>query len=502
MATTHREPGARLVLTLGLLAACWPVHAQSQAPQQALRQGPSAAQATPEGPAPEPTTQIQPMVDVMLTATNNGYIGTTSSDTPKKDLILNTTVGANINIKGADSQLQGNWRFTSYKYARSTQPSDTLPAGRLDLHSDLYRKEVGIDASVSSEQRPRTVGNPVNANGAGNATTDSRLSLSPFLFRQFDGDSSLLARLGHTWTRSSKNDGNQPDENGVEDAHLIRWERRPARLGYEVEGSFTKTPKFLDPQSGIPDYQTRKKVTLSPLYALTPEVVAGPLLGRDANRFQDKSRNGVIRGAQMRWHPNDRTVLNSQLTHSVFGKEWKLDVSYKTASTVFTLISRREANAQVNRPSTTLPLSQSAPITPTDLGLVATEDTTGRAQFVGHRDDVSLSAGLNRTTPLEAGIGLRTKTYFFEAAAGHKLTPLSKLSGSLRWTRGSTFADTGPQLNRDFTAKLEVSTKLARDTTARMGLRRQLTHTANIATPPPIRSGAESAAYVGLGYSF
>lgn len=501
MATTHRDSGASLILTLGLLAACLPAHAQKQTPTQtqtpkpAQTQAPALQEAAQPEPAPEQTTQFQPMVDVMLTATNNGYIGTTSSDTPKKDLILKTTVGANVNIKGANTQVLGNWRFTSNKYFKDTQPNEIIPSGRLDLHSDLYRKEAGVDAFASSVQRPQTVGGTVNPSSTGNTTTDTRFGLSPFFVRQFDSDSSLLARLSHTWIRSTKNGGNLPDENGTDDAHLLRWERRPTRLGYEVEATFNKAPKFSDTEPGSPSYQTRKKITVSPLYALSSELVVGPIAGRDLNHFKSDSFNGFIRGAQLRWHPSDHTQFSSKVIHSVFGKEWMLEASSKTPWTVFSITSSREANAQANTSTYT-------PLMPNDLGAVSNESTAGRMQFIGRRDNFSLNAGLNRTTPLKPGSGLRTKAYFFETEAIHKLTPLSNLAGSLRWTRGWTFAAEGPQLTRDFTARLEVNTKLAKDTTARMGLRRQLTHTTTTVAPPPIRSGAESAAYVGFGYSF
>lgn len=493
MATTHREPGASLVLTLGLLAACWPAQAQSQAPQQTQQQDPASAQTTPQGAAPEPTTQIQPMVDVMLTATNNAN-GTSSNTPPRKDTILSTSAGAAFNVKGANSHAEGQWRFTAVKYARDSQPSRILPSGLVDLHSDLYRKEAGFDASASADQVSSTVGTTADANNTANTTTNTRLSLSPFYSRQFDDEASLLARLRRTWIHSVSNGSSNIDNQGTEDNHQLRWERRPVRLGYALEATYSKSPIFAPTGSALPDSAlTRKAATGSLLYALTPEFALGPILGRESSQLAGQSLSGTIRGGQMRWQPNERTQLKATLKHSVFGREWELDATRKTPWTTFGFASRRSAEA-------TAPPSATA----INLGAVTRETTSGRTVFTGRRDSLNLSAGLTRTMPIErltpvdmGGTPIqRTKEYFFDTEVAHKLTPLSNLTGGLRWSRGLISTANTLTPSRDFVARIGLNTKLMTDTTATMGFKRQITHN------PAINTSSESAVFVGLGHRF
>lgn len=491
MATTHREPGASLILTLGLLALCWPGHAQMLEPQ-----GLAAAQpaAQPEG-TPQQTTQVVPTVDVLLTATNNANV-TSGSAQPRLDLILSTAAGASFNVKGANSQAKGQWRFTSIKYARDSQPSRLLPSGLVDVHTDLYRKEAGIDASASADQVSSTVGTKADASNTSNTTTNTRLSLSPFFLRQFDGESSLLARLRRTWIHSVSNGSNAVDNQGTEDNHQLRWERRPVRLGYALEATYSKSPIFAPTGTGVQIGDatlTRKAATGSMLYALTPDVALGPILGRESSEAQGQAFSGTVRGGQLRWQPNERTQLKATLKHSVFGREWELDASRKTPWATFGLTSRRSAEA-------TAPASATA----INLGAVTRETTSGRTVFTGRRDSINLSAGLTRTTPIErlipvtVGVApiLRTKEYFLETEVAHKLTPLSNLTGGLRWSRGSTVTSDTLTPSRDFVARVGLSTKLMTDTTATMGVKRQLTHN------PSTNISSESAVYVGLGHRF
>jgi uncharacterized protein (PEP-CTERM system associated) len=338
----------------------------------------------------------------------------------------------------------------------------------------------------------------------------------------------LTARLRRTWIRSSSNDGNQPDNNGAKDEHLLRWERKPVPLGYALQARYDKDPIFPAVGSNAPEAAlTRKRVTASLLYAIVPELAAGPIVGRESSRYEDQKLDGTIRGAQLRWRPNEHMRLDAQLTHSVFGKEWELDAYRKTPWTTFGFNSRREAETNAASASTAglaalsaatgstgsvppgLPPANPSPIggvtvapgsQANNLSAASRETTSGRIQFAGRRDNLNLSAGLTRVTPLvqSNSPALRTKEYFTDMEVIHKLTPLSELNGGLRWTRGATFAaTTGAETpSRDFIARLGLSTKLMSDTTATMGFKRQLTHN------PSTRTSAESAAYVGLGHRF
>lgn len=525
MAITRREPGASLIALLMGMGAAWQTACAQTLPSADAAQA-GLAQTPAQAATTEPTqiTRIQPMVDVTLTATDNAN-GTTTGGAPRKDLILSTAAGADVNIRGANTQVAGHWRFTSVKYARNSQPDRILPSGLLDLHSDLYRKEAGLDASLSSEQTATTVGTTPDANNTANTATTTRFSLSPFYARQFDAEASLLARLRRSWIHTSPDTGGQATGDGTRDEHTLRWERKPVPLGYGLEARYNKEP--LSGSSLI-----RKRATASLLYAIVPELAAGPVVGRESSQYAGFSASDTIRGAQMRWRPNEHMQLNARLTHSVFGKEWELETTRKTPWTTFIFNSRREVETNANAtplsaaslgalsatpgssgsPGGPTPVTPVAPTTPNGIGaftpavqansLVAAahESTFGRIQFTGRRDTFNIGAGLTRNTPLPLSntSALRTKEYFFDTEVTHKLTPLSNLNGGLRWTRGVTFAATtnAATPSRDFIARVGLSTKLMPDTTATMGFKRQLTHN------PSTNTSAETAAYVGLGHRF
>lgn len=488
MATTRPEMRVGPFLLAGALSwPCLPALAQS-------------ADTDATGPVAQPTTRIQPTLDVVVTATNNAN-GTTSTAPARKDVVLSTSAGLIINTKGANSHAEGQWRLTAVKYARNTQPNRVLPSGQIDWHSDLYKKEVGVDASIASEQVALTPGTRPDANNTLDTTTYNRFSVSPFLFKQFDDESSLLARLKRTWIRTeSHNQSNtSSDDNGTEDQHKIRWEKRPSRLGYALEASYSKSPVFQPQQDNT--NLTRRSATASVLYALTPEFVVGPILGRESSRAEGSALSGTVRGVDVRWHPSEHTQLQGVYKHSVFGREWDLDLSRKTAWTTFGVSSRRQAETLAPQTTSAGPTTALATGSSNILGAVTREITTGRMNFLGRRDGLNLSAGLSRSAPLIDGNALpppKTKEYFFDSEVVHRLTPLSNLTGGLRWTRGdSTSTITGLTTpTRDFTAKLAFSTKLAPNTTASMGFKRQITHN------PSTSSTSESAVYVGLGHRF
>ncbi len=485
MATTRLELRVSRLLLAGALS--WPcLHAVAQT---------------------APAVQVQPTLDLMVSATNNAN-GLTATAPARRDVIVSTGAGLIVNAQGANARAEGQFRLTSVKYMRDTQPSQVVPSGQINLHTDLYRKEVGVDSSVSAEQLALTPGTQPDATNTANTITSTRFRLSPFYTRQFDNDVSLRARLNRTWIRSESDSqvANTNNNHGTEDKHEVRLERRPARLGYALDASYSRSPVFSAAGSQNDTSLTRRIASASLLYVLTPEVVAGVTLGRESSNLDGVSYSGTVRGVELRWRPNERTQLKSVFKRSVFGSEWDVDASRKTPWTTFGLNARRSAEAQTPQStaaSSNLGVSP-APVSANVQGAVLRDAMLARMSFVGRRDTVNLSAGLGRSSPLNDFTGLQSKTKerFFDTELIHRLTPVSNLAGGLRWTRGKTIAANGGLTvpSRDFSARLGVDTRLTLNTTATMGFRRQITR--NATTTVTATSNASSVVYVGLNHRF
>ncbi|MGC4060616.1 MAG: TIGR03016 family PEP-CTERM system-associated outer membrane protein [Aquabacterium sp.] len=524
MATLYPESGARgarLVLSVSLAGLIAPAWAQSQ-----------------------PNTRFQAQVDVQAYATQstNPPAGTTKD----KDLILTATPSFKVYAKGANTQIDGQWQWSAINYVRNSQPDRILPSGALNLHSLAGRSGFGLDASVAAQQvKSTSLGRQSDTPTTLDSYTDTNYRLSPFFDKELDSLTRASLRLDRSLLHSSQVDTNlvaRPDSHVRNDA--IKLDRQPTPLGYGLEWHQQET-KVSGQQDPSLD-ETLGRATAR--YAPTPEVSMGLSLGRGRDRIGAQSLNETTHGVQGQWRPTERSLLKGEVEDRYFGRSWKAEASHRTPWIALGLNAERDSSTyaqtigNLNRGGGTLsglydallttritdPVARRQAVddmmarrnlssqvsTSGDVYDVAAQlrtSTSGRMALMGRRDIVTFAAGLTRTAPLmsdtSAATALtstpRTKEYFFDAQLNHQLTLRSSVATGLRWTRASsTPADSaaatanGTMLSRDFTWRASFNTTLSPETTATMGVKRQLTHN------PSTTSNDESAMFVGLGHRF
>ncbi|HEX5358045.1 MAG TPA: TIGR03016 family PEP-CTERM system-associated outer membrane protein [Aquabacterium sp.] len=514
MATTHPETAISLACLL-LAGGC----------------------ALPAAQAQTQTTKIQPTLDLQVLSTDN--VNAAASGPRQSDVITTATAGVNVKAKGANATLEGQYRLSAVNYANGTQPDRILPSGALNLHTDILRQGVGLDANVSSEQVQANFNNATTSSSTPNTAntyTNTRYGLSPYISRPLDADTHVEARLGRTWLKSSQNStALAARPNSYADDHRLLLTRRPTRIGYELDADYQTTHI-----SGQSDPSlTQKSGKASVLYALSPELEVGLTAGRESTQVLTRKLDDTIRGARFQWRPGERTLLKAQVEDRFFGKAWQVEATHRSPWLALGFSSRRQPETytsslgtwqagssmqslydamlttRITNPverknavadliaSRNLPTTIGSTRDAYDLGAVLRETTTGRLAVMGRRDVLTLSAGLNRSHPLliDSTVSLlpppRTKEYFFDTQLNHRLTPLSTISGGLRWSRAVNTPDgQAPILSRDFSWRATFNTALSSDATASMGLKHQISHT------PSTTSSDESSMFVGLGYRF
>lgn len=523
MVTKLRDVGGRLVWLIGLSAALpLPGWAQTQ------------------------TTAVRPRIDLQVLATTNA--GASGGGLQgKKEMILTATPGVSVMTRGTNTELEGLWQFNAIHYVRNSQPDRVLPNGLLKLHTEFVRRELGLDASLAASQVRSTVtARTSETPNTSDSYTNTTLRLSPFAQKQLDPYTLINARLDrgvlHT-TQTGQGLIKRPDSYTVND--LISLARQPTPLGYKVEASRQQTR-----MAGQADPSLNERLgRLTAWYTPTPDFRLGASLGRASTRLGAESVSETLRGWQVQWRPTERSVLKADVEDRFFGKSWHTDISHRmpwlamglsaerTIATYATTLGnigqggslsglydamlttripdaaerRKAVDDLVARRNLSSQVSTSGDVY--DVTAQLRQAINGRLSIMGRRDIVTIVGGLVKTAPLAAQddpviqplqAGNRTKEHYLDAQLNHQLTPQSTLSGGLRWTRARTVA-LGTQtdtLAREFSWRAALSTNLARDTSATMGLRRQITHTAASASAAAATNTNETAMYVGLGHRF
>lgn len=218
MATQHPKSGARLVLSVTLVASGW-----------------STGLMAPAWAQSQPNTRFQAQVDVQAYATQstNPPAGTTKS----KELILTATPSFKVFSKGANTQIDGQWQWSAVNYVRDSQPDRILPSGALNLRTLAGRSGVGLDASVAATQVKSTpLGRQSDTPTTLDSYTDTTYRLSPFFDKELDNLTRASVRIDRSLLHSSQVDTNlvaRPDSHVRND--VVKLDRQPAPLGYGLE---------------------------------------------------------------------------------------------------------------------------------------------------------------------------------------------------------------------------------------------------------------------------
>lgn len=449
---------------------------------------------------------IKPGVDVRATATTNA---SEPNQAPHKDLVISVSPEVSMSYGGARSRIDGRLKVDNLHYTRDSQPDRTLPSGELIFRSDLVDQWGGLEASVETRQ----VASPLDQSAIPNSYTTTKALIAPFIEHAFDANTKLKAQFERSIIKSSEVTQNQapiPDLNASQ--HSVRLERQPVPVGASIE--WTGQDSEAATTGLVPStYAYREHAARAGLsYALNDQLHAGLILGRESIRQEAEQQSDTIRGITLNWHPNERAALNSTVERRFFGTGWKVDWNHRRPLFNWGFTSERTAStyaSSLGRPALPSADGRSTTLDPAfSLAASLRQTFQGRVVFMGQRHAVTLSGGLDKAEPLplnnaRAVIGSATQERYVEALFSRRLTPLTSLSTSVRWTRSNVDAGnpTSP-----FTAQTgqtrtllwrgDINTKLSPQATATVGLRHQN------ATGSQFYANDESAMYVGLGYRY
>jgi uncharacterized protein (PEP-CTERM system associated) len=483
-------------------------------------------------------TRLQPTVDAEAVFTSNGNVN--GIGPKQRDTVLTVSPGLNVNVVGANSSLIGQWQFKATHSFQGLQPDSVIPSGNLKLHTDVNRSGAGLDASLGSAQVASTLATS-NAGtvSVSNQYTNTEWRLSPYFTRALDERTVLSARLTRGLQQTSQVDNtlaSRPDAHLRDDS--ISLTQQPAPLGYAVSRAWqsTRSAGQADP---VLSTDSSKAIVR---YALNTELVLGVQTGVERiqaypTRFVDHPT-----GLLLDWHPSERSSIASGLQQREFGRAWQLAIHHRTpwmaasiqadrgpTTSLFTIgsvgsggsardlfdamLTTRIPDAQdraaaVDSLLTSRNISTQLSGSRDFYSLTAQlrQTVNGRFVLMGRRDTWLNQAGLIKTSPLDTGTSSdllsltdprHTRQYYVESQLTHQLTPVSSLTGGLRWTRArEQVPGNDPSVSRDFTWRVSLSTNMARDTTATIGLRRVLKHSAASS------SSDEAALFMGLGHRF
>ncbi|MBA4110141.1 MAG: TIGR03016 family PEP-CTERM system-associated outer membrane protein [Leptothrix sp. (in: Bacteria)] len=450
---------------------------------------------------------IKPGVDVTATATTNA---SPINQAPRKDLVINVSPDVSLSYGGTRSRIDGRLKVDNIHYQRNSQPDRTLPSGELILHSELIDQWGGLDASVQTRQ----VANPLDQSAVPNSYTTTKALIAPFIEHAFDANTKLKAQFEKSITKSSEVTQSQasiPDLHASQ--HSVRLERQPTPVGASIEWTAQDSEVATTDLSPLKYSYEENAVRAGASYALNNQLRTGLILGRESIRQGAERASDTIRGITLDWRPNERAALDARVERRFFGTGWKVDWNHRRPLFKWGFSSERTASTYAS--------SLGRPVLPTIDGQPATLDPAltlaaslrqtfqGRMVFLGQRQSVTLASGMDKVQPLPLSpngpaIGAATQQRYVEALFTRRLTPLTSLNTSLRWTRSSvdstgeppfsTIAQTGE--TRTVLWRGDINTRLSPQATATFGLRHQN------AKGSQLYANDESAMYVGLGYRY
>lgn len=480
MATTRLDPAkarpptaslgtlgqvARVVWVATSLVGAQLAHAQSQPLDQ------------PAGPPP--TQSVRPTLGIKVEHTDN--VESVSDSNPagrRADEILTVTPGVVVRHKGANSTIEGRLGLLVQDHLRGTRTDRVVPEGELRLNTNIANQGLGLDASLLAQQVKPTV-SAVGAASAstGNTSTETRLSVSPFLDRPLSDGLIMRARLSGTRQRIDPREDTDRSVRTDSSGGSLSLIKRPARVGYTLEAStFHERIRTNTPVTGSPEVQEtgetrRQAIKGTLLYALNNELELGVLIGTERDRRSSRSQQGGLSaerqdrfdgpfaGAQLGWQPGERTRLTARYEDHRFASAWNVEATHRLRRTLFSLSSTQSTERSPLAGAPILPGGSATSVTPAPVinpdGSLAPSPTAladrnvssnalsvnrtvaGRVTYQGVRSVLGLTAGQFHSRGLlsTTGVNTRDRSRFQSIELSHRLTPTSTGLVGLRWNQ-------------------------------------------------------------------
>lgn len=487
-------------------------------------------------PAKSETVFVQPSIDTLVSAVHQTNVPNTSSfGGETHEWVTQISPGLKVNARGANSLILGDVKLDIYNYSKNTRPNQAVPTGTLRGQTQSHDTGLGLEAAWSARQEPDQFSGNSDSGlvQKGYSTTEWRIA--PFFEKKLSESTQAKARVDQSWVHSTQigtGTLQRPDSRVLSATASLGTLAKP--LGYEL--GLTHQTTHVEGQSD--PVLTQSLARFKGIYALSPELEGGFIIGRESDKVLLDAFNDRVYGWHLQWRPQERTQLNLQSEHRFFGQSWQVDARHRmpwlALSSTFSRVATTYASSlgTVTQSSTMRDLFDAMLTTQIpdkadrskavddlitqkklstslngirdiyNLTAQLRQEASGRLVVMGRRNTLAFSAGRIDATPLTDSLAtLATassiREYFFYSELNHQLTPTSRLIGGLRWNRLHNSTVGQPSLfTRSFSWSTALSTDLSRQTSATVGLRRQISHST--------ATGAsdENAAFAGLGYRF
>lgn len=451
-----------------------------------------AAQAQTRTDAIEVTTSV--------TATAVRSTGLSSLGTVGTDLVTSASAGVRVHRQAGLVRADGNMQLTAVHDVRHQLADRVVPTGNLIVQAQSPSSGLGLDVNAAAQQvKSGQINQLVNPAQAGGAYNNAQLRVSPYWSRELGDKLHLRARLSRAlvqnWATQDRSGPPPPqDTRNSDDAFAIT--RQPAPLGYGLEWQNQQTATR---DAAAPIYGERNLRGLL-TYAWSSQVQASGIVGQSHLRSGDVSRSDAFHGVRLAWRPSPLSKLSASVEQRFWGQATHLDWLYASDRLNLSVNQAREVTTlslyQITAASNAVArdtgasgdrYAQPASLAPTPAdGIVIRNALGGSLAYALTRRDIfkasagfvrSNTFGLTTATGNASQIGQQGRSHYLTLSIDHKVTRATTWSNSLRWDRAWTIQpNLGATLARDFAWKTALNTALNPNTSATMGVQRDITH--------------------------
>jgi uncharacterized protein (PEP-CTERM system associated) len=285
------------------------------------------------GAAQAQTIRVEPSVAASVVATNN--VDLSASAAARSDLVLSVSPQVLLRGTGGNYQFDGSVGVTGVHYTRGTLTDRLLPRAHVGASARLIDRllfvEGQLDADTTGVDPFRVVGDGATTYNRQNVT---RMRLSPFIDRQLSPLTRLTLRSDNTWAHvgnaqnsTTATTTTTPGNDTYVQSDLLRLDRRPTPLGYQLEATRVDTSlRQQGTDSGVLT-DTERAILL---YAPDPQLHLGLRLGHDRVEYATTRISDTFRGVGLQWAPSLHTNLDMMVEQRFFGSGWTANLLHRS----------------------------------------------------------------------------------------------------------------------------------------------------------------------------